>query len=110
VRFALLWFVACVLFGCKGPIDGAVAGDDLLGGDATVEKAWLDCSNDNDCTYVDLDCCGCTAGGSSLAINADHVADFEEANPLDCDTGESCVMVYRCGGDPVCRGGNCQAP
>ena len=84
------------------------SGDATLLDDLVIEETWLACTVDAECTYVPLDCASCTSGGTSLAIHVLHVADFEQANPLECDPDMGYIALYTCDGDPVCRAGQCE--
>lgn len=65
------------------------------------------CNQSADCALAKADCCGCQAGGASVAINNEHKALFEQ---LSCAMADViCTQRYRCAGEtPVCAAGRCE--
>lgn len=55
------------------------------------------CHKDSDCVLVDKDCCGCSAGGESIAINKSQKDIYNKDLHSRC-SGEPrlCPAWYRC--------------
>ncbi len=105
-----LWMLA--LLACEPSLELALSDQtqEAVLQDLTVETEWRTCSVDEDCVWIDLDCCGCQSGGLSLALAATQVEAFETANPANCEDALDCPTVYECGDEPVCRMQHCVAP
>ena len=63
------------------------------------------CAVDADCVAVNADCCGCSMGGTSVAVNR-AFADVASPDPATC-VGTACLAVYNCRGTPACVDGLC---
>ncbi|MBI5498629.1 MAG: hypothetical protein HY907_00170 [Deltaproteobacteria bacterium] len=63
------------------------------------------CGTSADCVRVNADCCGCSMGGSSVAVNRAFAATATP-DPATCE-GTACAAVYRCTGAPACVDGLC---
>ena len=62
------------------------------------------CETDTDCVSVPADCCGCSMGGESLAING----DYADARRPVCE-GTFCPAVYLCRDEqPACVANRCE--
>jgi hypothetical protein len=62
------------------------------------------CATADDCVLVDA-CCGCSSGGSRLAIRKDAAAAFEASRPTRCGD-RMCAQVISsdpsCDAEPIC--------
>lgn len=75
--------------------------------DGSACESFGACATDDECTEVAADCCGCTAGGSSTAING--AWESEWAAHLACPPWYGCDDVYLCDGSvPACVNGACR--
>ncbi|MBN1771421.1 MAG: hypothetical protein JXB32_09180 [Deltaproteobacteria bacterium] len=63
------------------------------------------CAVNDDCVAVNADCCGCSMGGTSVAVNR-AFADAAGPDPATC-AGIMCTAVYNCWGAPACIDGLC---
>ena len=55
------------------------------------------CSTDSDCVLVNKDCCGCNAGGESIAINRSQENTYNSALKSRCSRDlRACPAWYRC--------------
>lgn len=70
-----------------------------------IETATYACQADDDCTLARADCCGCHAGGVSVAVNKNHV-DRVEPDPEMC-RNTMCRMVNICFQRPACVNNIC---
>ena len=64
------------------------------------------CVADQDCVKTSANCCPCSMGGTSIAMNVDCVDEYVGA--LDCSPDIMCLAVYLCNDMvPSCVGGQC---
>ena len=56
------------------------------------------CQKDSDCVLVDKDCCGCSAGGESIAINKSQEIVYNKDLDSRCsgDSMRVCPAWFRC--------------
>jgi len=69
------------------------------------------CNKDDDCISVKSGCCGCTAGGSNIAINKDYLDYWNQKLSEECEEiGCPAVMSdhWTCFATPKCVNGECQ--
>ncbi|HXW60928.1 MAG TPA: hypothetical protein VEK06_05285 [Myxococcota bacterium] len=68
------------------------------------------CREDEDCTTIKKDCCGCRQGGSQRAIVKDQVEKAKEELKTRC-SGVMCIQAIStddsCTKNSLCKSGNC---
>jgi hypothetical protein len=91
----------------SAPFDSGPTGTDAVpsGTDATAGcsappaptdplTCYAGCIMDDDCTWVDSDCCcACSMGGSSVAINSAYAAEWTAHQSTSC-AGIDCTMIF----------------
>jgi len=68
------------------------------------------CTVDNDCISVASSCCGCTAGGSNMAISADKKSQWTKSHREECKTAicPSVMSKHKsCSAKPMCINKQC---
>jgi len=75
--------------------------------DGSACESFQACAADDECVMVDADCCGCSSGGRSTAVNGAWEAEWYEH--LACPPTYACLDVYLCDGSvPACVDGACR--
>jgi hypothetical protein len=54
------------------------------------------CNRDDDCMLVDINCCGCAAGGSKTCINKSFQQEWYQKLSCSSDTNMHCPEEYNC--------------
>ena len=54
------------------------------------------CRSDRDCVLVDVNCCGCKAGGKSTAIHKSLRKSYKKNLQARCSHPQRCLAWYRC--------------
>ncbi len=73
-----------------------------------LPTAWTACEENSDCIETQPDCCGCSGGGTQIAINKEFIDPWEIKIKNACrDIG--CITVYTCKpGYPACVNNVCE--
>jgi len=64
--------------------------------DGSGKKGLPVCNSDSDCVLVSKDCCGCNAGGESIAIHQSLEKDYSDRLKKTCSVKQICFAWYRC--------------
>lgn len=65
----------------------------------TIQVQNVPCATNADCILVNKDCCGCNAGGESIAIHISQEYIYNNELQRTCSTREPqlCRQHFRCG-------------
>ncbi|MCY4512493.1 MAG: hypothetical protein OXB86_02250 [Bdellovibrionales bacterium] len=65
--------------------------------DPVSPQTKVPCAKDSDCILVNKDCCGCRAGGDSIAIHKSQESDYNNKWKEACSIQSPlCKQWYRC--------------
>lgn len=104
---------ACILFGCGAKSPEAANGGSAGGsaepvGAAPSMDVPQDCKASDDCDLVEA-CCGCSAGGTKLAIRKDAIAAYEASREQRCGQIMCAQMISNhpsCSAEAICGSRN----
>jgi len=84
--------------------------DDEEDDNNSMPASFNSCTKDSDCTVVNLDCCGCNAGGMATVINPYYLDAWNQTVLVGCE-GYSCTAVMSqhisCFSEAKCVSGTC---
>lgn len=97
--FFIIAFFLSVLY-CTQSSNQNQSQNKVLNQIQAVQPKYDSCNQDSDCVLVDKSCCGCSAGGASIAVSISEKDTYTQALKSHCKEkhpeGQRCLGWYRC--------------